>query len=49
MVMVDYKKDADLATWPRQFGSINKQETVDLPVLVGKIMSPNISLQISIP
>lgn len=43
------KKAADLATWPRQLGSINKQETVDLPVSVGNSMSPNISLQIPIP
>ncbi len=48
MVMADCKEAVDFTTWPRQLGSINKQETVDLPVSVGNSMSPNISLQISI-
>jgi hypothetical protein len=48
MVMADCKEAVDFTTWPRQLGSINKQETVDLLVLVGN-MSPNINLQISIP
>jgi hypothetical protein len=49
MVIVDCKEVANLTTWPRQFGSINKKEIVDLLVLVGNNTFPNINLQISIP
>lgn len=49
MVMVDYKEVADFATWPRQLDSINKQEIVDIQVLIGNNIFPNINLQISIP
>jgi len=49
MVMADYKEVVDIAIWPRQFGSINKQETIDLPMLIDNNRSPNINLQISIP
>lgn len=43
------KKAANLATRPRNLCSIDKQETVDLPMSVGYNMSPNISLQNRIP
>jgi hypothetical protein len=40
MAMADYKEVVNIIIWPRQFGSINKQETVDLPVLIGNNRSP---------